>query len=167
MSFIPLLNAGAPQGLTMGYTNADLANLNLQTVQLTLTPATMGQVWIYGLPVKITGQNNNDGLIIVDAIAANTDPIFGIILANSYIQQSSLTNGSIVTIIQGGLQARVKMLATANITAGQAVGWDITNNGVAPNTVVAQRLGIAQETGLTGSFVDVLLTIPNATNPNF
>jgi hypothetical protein len=164
MTFIPTLNAGTPQGLPMGYTNADLANLNLQTVQLTNTPANPNQVWLYGLPVKIVGQNSGKGLIIVDAISSNIDPVFGIILANSYIQESSLQPGSIVTILQQGLQARVKMLATSNINAGQPVQWDLVNNGVTPSSTANQILGVAQETGLVGDVIDVLLLVPNVNN---
>ena len=163
MAFIPLLNAGAPQGLPMGYINAQLGELN--TVAVQLNPNSTA-TFIYGMPVKIIGQNPN-GMTIVDAITANTDPIWGVIVASSYLQQVNLTKGLIVTILQSGLQSKIKMLVTATVTAGQAVGWVVASNGIAPNAVVAQRLGIAQENGAVGSFVDVLITVPNATNANF
>ncbi len=163
MTFIPTLNAGSPQGLTMGYSDAQLSELNLQAVQLNPNSTA---TFFYGLPVKVIGQNTN-GMTIVDAITVNTDPIWGIIMANSYLPVSNLLKGAIVNIMQGGLQATVVMLATGTITAGNAVGWNVSGGGVAANTVVAQRLGIAETNGTNGSFVTIRLTVPNAANPNF
>jgi len=163
MAFTPLLNAGSPRGLTMGYCNAQLSELNISAVQLNPTSTAN---FIYGMPVKVIGQNSN-GMTIVDAITANTDPIWGVIVASSYLQSVNLVKGLIVNILQGGLQAKIKMLTTGDVSAGKAVGWDIANNGVIQNATPSQRLGIAQETGLSGSAIDVLITVPNATNTNF